>query len=133
MASNGRASSILVPGTNVKLKTIFNMLIEYKNRQIIVLPNVTTIENSFQIRSIKEMKHVINSARAISKNHHKKYKEYAIHVRTMFSMICEWRAHNLLWSLGIKRERTKTVDLELKVKWYYKIGYFILSCCYLRW
>lgn len=25
MASNGRASSILVPGTNVKLKTIFNM------------------------------------------------------------------------------------------------------------
>ena len=51
----------------------------------------------------------------------------------MFGMICEWRAHNLLWSLGIKRERTKTVDLELKVKWYYKIGYFILSFCYLRW
>lgn len=25
MASNGRASSILVPGTNVKLKTILNM------------------------------------------------------------------------------------------------------------
>lgn len=133
MASNGRASSILVPGTNVKLKTIFNMLIEYKNRQIIVLPNVTTIENSFQIRSIKEMKHVINSARAISKRHHKKYKEYAIYVRTMFGMICEWRAHNLLHSLDIKRERTKTVDLELNVRWYYKIGYFILSCCYLRW
>lgn len=109
------------------------MLIEYKNRQIIVLPNVTTIENSFQIRGIKEMKHVISSARTISKNHHKKYKEYAIYVRTMFGMICEWRTHNLLWSLGIKRERTKTVDLELNVKWYYKIGYFILSLCYLRW
>lgn len=25
MVSNGRASSILVPGTNIKLKTIFNM------------------------------------------------------------------------------------------------------------
>lgn len=133
MASNGCASSILVPGTNVKLKTIFNMLIEYKNRQIIVLPNVTTIENSFQIRSIKEMKLVINSARDILKKHAKVHNRYAIYTRTIFGMICEWRTHNLLHSLDIKRERTKTVDLELNVKWYYKIGYFILSCCYLRW
>lgn len=109
------------------------MLIEYKDRDIIVLPNVTRIENSFQIRSIKEMKTVINSTKTISKEHCKKYKKYAIHVRTIFGMICEWRAHNLLWSLGIKRECTKTVDLEIKVKWYYKIGYFVLSCCYLRW
>lgn len=109
------------------------MLIEYKNRQIIVLLNVTSIENSFQIRSIKEMKTVINTAKAISKGRYKRYKECAIHVRTMFSMICEWRAHNLLYSLGIKRASTKHVDLELHPKWYYKIGYFILSCCYLKW
>lgn len=109
------------------------MLIDYKDRKIIILLNVTSIENSFQIRNIKEMKTIINTAKAISKGRYRRYKEYAIHVRTMFGMICEWRAHNLLWSLGIKRERTKTVDLELKVKWYYKIGYFILSCCYLRW
>lgn len=109
------------------------MLIDYKDRKIIILPNVTSIENSFQIRNIKEMKTIINTAKTISKGCHRRYKEYAIHVRTMFGMICEWRAHNLLWSLGIKRERTKHVDLELKVKWYYKIGYFILSCCYLRW
>lgn len=109
------------------------MLIYYKDRKIIVLPNVTTIENSFQICNIKEMKTVINSIKITSKKYNRRYREYAIHVRTMFGMICEWRAHNLLWSLDIKRERTKTVDLELKVKWYYKIGYFILSCCYLRW
>ena len=109
------------------------MLIEYKDRKIIVLPNVTSIENSFQIRSIKEMKTVINTAKAISKGRHKRYKEYAIHVRTMFGMICEWRSHNLLYSLGIKRASTKHVDLELHPKWYYKIGYFILSCCYLKW
>lgn len=51
----------------------------------------------------------------------------------MFGMICEWRSHNLLYSLGIKRASTKHVDLELHPKWYYKIGYFILSCCYLKW
>lgn len=109
------------------------MLIEYKDRKIIVLPNVTSIENSFQIRSIKEMKTIINTAKAISKRRHRRYKEYAIHVRTMFGMICEWRSHNLLYSLGIKRASTKHVDLELHPKWYYKIGYFILSCCYLKW
>lgn len=109
------------------------MLIEYKDRKIIVLPNVTSIENSFQIRSIKEMKTIINTAKAISKGRHRRYKEYAIHVRTMFGMICEWRSHNLLYSLGIKRASTKDVDLELHPKWYYKIGYFILSCCYLKW
>ena len=41
--------------------------------------------------------------------------------------------YNLLYSLGIKRASTKHVDLELHPKWYYKIGYFILSCCYLKW
>lgn len=109
------------------------MLIDYKDRKIIILPYVTSIENSFQIRNIKEMKTVINTAKAISKRRYKRYKEYAIHVRTMFGMICKWRAHNLLYSLGIKRTSTKHVDLELHPKWYYKIGYFILSCCYLKW
>ena len=79
------------------------------------------------------MKTIINTAKAISKRRHRRYKEYAIHVRTMFGMICEWRSHNLLYSLGIKRASTKHVDLELHPKWYYKIGYFILSCCYLKW
>ena len=109
------------------------MLIDYKDRKIIILPNVTSIENSFQIRNIKEMKTIINTAKAISKGRHLRYKEYAIYVRTMFGMICEWRSHNLLYSLGIKRASTKHVDLELHPKWYYKIGYFILSCCYLKW
>lgn len=109
------------------------MLIVHDNRDIIVLPNVVKIENSFQIRSIKEMKYIINRIRYITKGHYRTYKTYPIHVRTIFGMICEWRAHNLLWALGIKKERTKHIDLELKVKWYYKIGYFVLSCCYLRW
>ena len=109
------------------------MIVNYKDNDIIVLPNNTHIENSFQTHSIKDMNDTIKSIRAISKGHHIRYKYYAIHVRTMFGMICEWRAHNLLYSLGIKRTSTKHVDLELHPKWYYKIGYFILSCCYLKW
>lgn len=44
----------------------------------------------------------------------------------------EWRAHNLLYSMGIEKERTRSVDLSINESWYKKIGYFILSLFYFR-
>lgn len=44
-----------------------------------------------------------------------------------------YRVGDMINICGIKRASTKHVDLELHPKWYYKIGYFILSCCYLKW
>jgi hypothetical protein len=48
-------------------------------------------------------------------------------------MIIEWRAHNMLYALHIKRNRTRTVDLDINEPWYRKVGYLILSTLYLRW
>jgi len=33
-------------------------------------------------------------------------------------MIIEWRAHNMLYALHIKRNRTRTVDLDINEPWY---------------
>ena len=49
----------------------------------------------------------------------------------MYSLINEWRSHNLLYDLHIYRDRTKDVDLnnETIIK---RICYSILSVLYLH-
>lgn len=39
----------------------------------------------------------------------------------------EWATHNLLYSLGIARERTKDCDLNYEHKWYMKIAYGVVG------
>lgn len=48
--------------------------------------------------------------------------------RSDFSLLTEWAAHNALYNLGIARERTKDVDLQIPQKWYEKIGYPVIGC-----
>lgn len=55
-----------------------------------------------------------------------------IYIRTNFSMINEWRVHNLLYDLYYKRERTKDIDLDYPQKWYLKLAYTLLSPLYLH-
>jgi hypothetical protein len=50
-----------------------------------------------------------------------------VYPRSESSWIREWKAHNVLFKWSICPDRTKDVDLEFKVKFLYKIGYFILS------
>lgn len=50
-----------------------------------------------------------------------------IYPRSESSWIREWKAHNLLFKMGIYPERTRDVDLELNEKALYKTAYFILS------
>lgn len=59
-------------------------------------------------------------------------KFYAINQRSVTSMIREWRVHNLVYSIGLYRRRTKDVDFEHPQKWYFKVAYFILSPFYLH-
>ena len=47
--------------------------------------------------------------------------------RTMASLRREWATHNLLYALGIKRERTADVDLNAGQKWYVRFAYFIVG------
>lgn len=37
----------------------------------------------------------------------------------------EWAAHNLAYSLGIKRNKTADVDLDYEPKWYHNLIYWI--------
>ena len=39
----------------------------------------------------------------------------------------EWATHNLLYSLGYKRERTKDADLNFEHKWYMKLAYAVVG------
>lgn len=42
--------------------------------------------------------------------------------RSLFSLKMEWATHNFLYNLGVKRERTKNVDLDYpcdKPEWVY--------------
>lgn len=86
----------------------------------------TTIFGSHQVKSRTDMKSVINYIRDNVSN------VCSIHKRSISSMIHEWRVHNLLYSLGILRDRVKDVDLNIGQPWYIKTLYFILSPLYLH-
>lgn len=100
----------------------------------------TQILNSYRIKKIKDMKHIIKSLRnnlickvIKDENIWGNENDYALFNRTIAGMIIEWRAHNLLYSLNIKPFSTVSVDLNISEPWYRKIGYFILSLIYPHW
>lgn len=95
--------------------------------QIHASDNDTEIVDSYRIHSIKDMSETLDEIRvqvgSINLN-------FAINRRTKFGMINEWRVHNLLYSLGIERDRTKSVNLNINQPWYAKLAYFVLSPLY---
>ena len=87
--------------------------------------NNTCISDSYKIKNIESMQDLLYLIRGEIKD-----KKAAIHKRGIWSMTHEWRAHNLLYSLGIKRDRTKDVDLDINQPWYIKVAYSVLSIFY---
>ena len=57
----------------------------------------------------------------------KLYPDHVAFMRTRKSMLLEWYAHNLLYRLGIKKDKTADVDLDYPLSWYMKLGYWILG------
>lgn len=86
--------------------------------------NNTSIIDSHKIKSVNDMMDILDKIRKSSKEF------YAIHHRGIIGMINEWRAHNLLYNLHIKRDRTGTVDLNKDQSIWAKIAYAILSFLY---
>ena len=39
----------------------------------------------------------------------------------------EWAAHNLAYSLGIRREKTRDADFEYEPKWYNNLAYAVVG------
>ena len=47
--------------------------------------------------------------------------------RSRKSLKREWGVHNVLYSLGIARARTKDCDLNYQQRWYVSLGYAVLG------
>ena len=56
-----------------------------------------------------------------------RYPEHCIWNRSMRSLVLEWAAHNLLYSLNIRTEKTKDVDLDYPQEWRFRFIYSILG------
>lgn len=84
----------------------------------------TTIFDSYKVKSPWDMKSIIYCIKAEASD------KMAINKRNISSMIYEWRTHNLLYALGIMRDRVKSVDLNTGQPWYIKALYAIISPFY---
>ena len=89
-----------------------------------VTPTNTHIEGSCFCRPPKTIK-----AYLIGLRERVASPEYTICARSLRSLTDEWEAHNLLYSLGIARGRTESVDLD-EARWYTEAAYFLLAAVY---
>ena len=107
-----------------------NIQFEFKSHDVNISSTDynTSIIDSYRFKKIRDMKGIITQVRMINLDN-----DSAIRKRHRFSMINEWRAHNLLYALHIKRERTKSVDLNINQGFLIKVAYTLLSACYMRY
>ena len=91
---------------------------------VLLSTNNTSIKDSYRIRRINDMVNVLKKIRNTCDD------SYAIHKRSIFGMVNEWRVHNLLYFLHIKRRKTGTVDLNVNQSIWVKIAYTLLSVFY---
>ena len=103
------------------------------NERIIEVNNTkefATIFNGYTITSINDMKNILNQIKEQTRD-----TEWAIHKRSINSMIIEWRAHNLLDafcpnSLANLKFSLQHIDLEYPQSVKLKIAYTILNLFY---
>ena len=113
-------------GSSPTWGTMKKLIIRHKDfiLKVHASENNTTIFDSHLVKSPWDMESIIYYIKAETSD------EYAINKRNVSSMIYEWRVHNLLYSLGILRDRVKDVNLNTGQPWYIKALYFILSPFY---
>ena len=83
-----------------------------------------SIKNSYLIDGRGAIKATLNFIHTLPE--YKKLQE-AGYTRTLKSEYQEWKAHNFLYRMGIKRERTKRVDIDQNESKLRLFGYAILS------
>lgn len=80
--------------------------------EVIVCFDNTHIEDSYRIKTRRDMRTVLEYIRLRTLSIKPLPVEPMVLRRSLASQIREWRAHNLLYALGIERERTGSVDLN---------------------
>ena len=83
-----------------------------------------SIQNSYKVKSNDEIMYVLN--RIHEMDEYKQMQEVG-YTRTIESEFREWKAHNLLYRLGILKERTCTTDFAQNESKLFRFGYAILS------
>lgn len=79
------------------------------------------IVNSYQIESKVVMEHILMDIQ-------EDYPDIRVFKeRSMKSLINEWVGHNNLFKLHLFRSHTTSVDLQVPVKWYEPIAWWLLS------
>lgn len=108
----------LIPsGTTTKYTTSY-----MATYQITYHDDCVIIWDSYKIRELSKMRQVL---KYIKETH-----PGILNNRSEFSMLNEWRSHNLLYNLKILRNRTKDVNINYKLPLWAEIGYTILSPFY---
>lgn len=119
-------STVRYVGSSPTWGTMKKIIIRYKDftLKVHLSKDNTTILDSYKVSSPKDMKSIIYHIKEQVTD------DIAINIRSVSSMIYEWRVHNLLYTLGIMRARTSSVDLNINQPWYIKTLYAILSPFY---
>lgn len=84
------------------------------------------IMDSYQITSAHDMHRIIEALREGSLPFN------AVWTRTEKSLVREWGAKNLLYSLGLFRSKTRSITFREKRSWYWIICDSVLSSLYLH-
>lgn len=113
-------------GSSPTWGTMKKIIVTHKNfvLKVHISEDNTTIFDSYQVKSPLDMESIIYYIKREASD------DMAINKRNISSMIYEWRTHNLLYSLGILRDRVKSVDLNTGQPWYIKALYAIISPFY---
>lgn len=104
------------------------MILRYPNGvvRVCVTKNNISIEDSYKIQKKSDMKNILEQIKSLYENEHNEVLDN----RSIRSMIWEWKSHNLVYSLGLFRDRTRTVDINYPIPGYMNIVYFIASLFY---
>ena len=82
--------------------------------------SVITILDSYKVKRLKHMREVIDWVKTY---------DTTVCKRSWISLVSEWRAHNLLYWLGIEKDRTTHCDLN-EESCIHKVLYIIGSLVY---
>ena len=93
---------------------------------VTISSNNINIKDSHLIWNPIEMRNILNAIQEFMKENNITM-DIPFNHRSKCSMIREWIAHNNAYTIGYKRERTGSVDLNFPQKWYVKVLYFFLS------
>lgn len=85
----------------------------------------THIEDSVRIKRSRDMRAVLELIRLKLTGE----SLFSVNRLGLGTMVAEWRAHNLLYALGVARKRTQDVDLNDN-PWWLRLAYGVLSCLY---